>query len=154
MTVILNMLELINLFDDWLAIVHFINYLMRLLGRQAFLELQIVGSKKRILLVWIDHSGWFFSLVSSVTGFDLLREWFRLHRPQVISHSVTLRTDLLLVVVVTIDASSSTPFAAKYFLLRVIDQLMFKCHYVHSWVCLILPNFVRLLYNRTVLGGN
>jgi len=51
MTVILNMLELINLFDDWLAIVHFINYLMRLLGRQAFLELQIVGSKKRILLV-------------------------------------------------------------------------------------------------------
>lgn len=57
MAVTLDILELINLFDDWLAIIHFINDLMRLLSRQAFLELQIVGSKERILLVRIDHSG-------------------------------------------------------------------------------------------------
>ena len=154
MVLTLDILELINLFDDRLAIIHFINDLMRLLGWQAFLELQIVGSKERILLVRIDHSGWFFGFVSSVTGFDLLREWFRLDRPQMITHRVTLRTDLVLVIVITFDSSGSASFAAKYFLLWVIDQLMFKCHHVHCGICLILPNIVWLLYYGSVLSGN
>lgn len=71
-----------------------------------------------------------------------------------IAHRVTLRTHLVLVIVITIDSSGPAPFAAKYFLLRVIDQLMFKCHYVHSCICLILPSIVRLLYNGSVLSGN